>query len=81
VPVVKDPSYGPEKATSARKRVPKVSIRRPLPKKEDALIALIASLIKNRKLTHLRIDHEEISYEYLDDEVAEEALKWLLSKE
>lgn len=79
MPLVRDPSYGPKEVT-ARKTVPKVSISRPLPKKEDALIALISSLIKNRKLLYLRIDHKMISYDYLADDVAEEALEWLLTK-
>lgn len=79
MPLVKDPSYGKE-SPAAQKPVPKVSITRPLPKKEDALIALITSLIKNRKLIYLRVNHREINYDYLADDIAEEALQWLMGK-
>jgi len=67
---------GPE-AVKRPKKIPKVSITRPLP---ENLIAFLTQLLNTEKVTYIRIYPDEISYEFVASIEAEEALKWYFDR-
>lgn len=76
MPVVRRGDEPKSEAKVTRK--PIVSIRKPIPKKLDDLIALITNLLRNKKVTYLSLDAERISYDYIPEGDVDETVEWFL---